>query len=65
VAGPYLPLTAAAEHVALCTRTLRRAVSAGELPAYKVGSVLRFDQGELDTWMRSKAVPNARSTRGR
>lgn len=44
-------------------RTIRRAVSAGELPGYKFGKAFRVRVDELDAWIASKAIPNARSVR--
>lgn len=44
-------------------RTIRRAISAGELPGYKIGRALRVRVDELDAWVRSKAIPNARTPR--
>lgn len=46
-------------------RTLRRAISAGELTGFKFGRALRIDLDELDRWISSKAIPTARSTRRR
>ena len=59
----WVPLSAAAERVSLCERTLRRAISAGELPGYKFGKALRVRLDELDAWAMSKAMPNSRTMR--
>lgn len=53
---------AGARHT-LHPRTIRRAIAAGELPGYKVGSAVRVRVDELDAWMASKAIPNARTVR--
>lgn len=60
----WVPLSTGAERVSLCERTLRRAISAGELPGYKFGKALRVRLDELDAWAMSKAMPNARSGAG-
>ena len=59
----WVPLSAAAERVSLCERTLRRAISAGELPGYKIGKALRVRLDELDAWVMSKAMPDPRTMR--
>lgn len=59
----WVPLSIAAERVSLCERTLRRAISAGELPGYKFGKALRVRLDELDAWALSKAMPNPRTLR--
>ncbi len=57
----YVALPVAAERLSLCDRTIRRAISAGELPGYKFGKAIRVRLDELDAWAASKAVPNART----
>lgn len=57
----WVPLSTGAERVSLCERTLRRAISAGELPGYKFGKALRVRLDELDAWAMSKAMPHART----
>lgn len=57
----FIPLSSASPMVGLCDRTLRRAISNGELPGYKVGRALRVRVDELDRWMQSKAIPNAKT----
>lgn len=59
----WVTLSAAAERVSLCERTLRRAISAGELPGYKFGKALRVRLDELDAWAMSKAMPDPRTMR--
>lgn len=59
----WVPLSAGAERLSLCERTLRRAISAGELPGYKFGKALRVRVDELDAWAAAKVIPSARSGR--
>ncbi len=49
--------------VSLHPRTLRRAISAGELTGYKIGKSLRVRLDDLDAWAESKAMPNPRNLR--
>ena len=54
-------LADAAARLSLCDRTIRRAISAGDLPGYKLGKSLRVRLDELDAWAMAKAIPNART----
>lgn len=63
--GQLATVEVGGERTGLHPRTLRRAISAGELTGYKFGRALRIDLDELDRWIASKAVPNARSSRER
>lgn len=43
-------------------RTIRRAIAKGELPGYKLAAkALRIRIDDLDAWVESKLMPNARS----
>ena len=53
----------AGARVSLCDKTIRRAISAGELPGYKFGKALRVRVDELDAWAAAKVIPSARSGR--
>lgn len=57
----WVPLSVAGERLSLHERTIRRAITAGELPGYKIGKALRVRLDELDAWALSKAMPNART----
>lgn len=51
---PIAPLMTTAEVAALlgvCTRTVRRMVQAGRLPAYRTGRGLRFDRADLAAFL--------------
>lgn len=61
----WVPLPAAAERLSLCDRTIRRAISRGELRGYKFGKAVRVRLDELDAWAEGKAIPNARTVKGR
>ena len=53
----------AAEHAKVNPITLRRAVKAGTLPAYRVncGRLLRFRAGDIDQWLATSPVVKERS----
>jgi excisionase family DNA binding protein len=46
-------------------KTLRLAVSRGELPAYRIGSNIRLKWTDVDAWLESKVIPTSRPTRNR
>lgn len=54
----WVSLGAGAVRVSLHERTIRRAISAGELTGYKFGKALRVRLDELDAWAESKAMPD-------
>lgn len=57
----------AATYLALSTGTVYRMVSAGKLPASRVGGVIRFRKADLDRYLDSKgtlAVVPVQKTRG-
>lgn len=49
----YCNLATAAARAAVSTRTLRRAIAAGRLPAVRVGNNFRIAVQDLDGFMRS------------
>lgn len=48
----------AAEYVDLDARTIRRRISDGTLPAYRLGGTIRIDLDDLDRAL--KAIPTVR-----
>ena len=55
----WLTLAQAAEILGVCTRTIRRRIAAGELPAYKIGrKAIRIKIADLDRI--SQRIPAAR-----
>lgn len=59
----FISLAEAGIRVGLCERTVRRAISTGELRGFKFGKAVRVRLDDLDLWAESKTIPNARSTR--
>jgi len=59
VAKRLLTIEEAAAYTALSTRTIRRRISAGDLPAFRVGPrSIRVRQDDLEQLLRP--IPNAR-----
>lgn len=54
----YITIPAAAGYLSLCDRTIRRAISRGELRGFKFGKALRVRIDELDEWAEKRAMPN-------
>lgn len=46
-----------AAHFGVSTRTVRRWLSATDIPHRRVGGTLRFNIEEVDEWARSRAMP--------
>lgn len=58
----YVSLEDAGIRTGLHSRTIRRAIANGELPGYKVSTkAIRVRLEDLDRWVESKAMPNART----
>jgi excisionase family DNA binding protein len=47
-ARQYETLTDSATRLGVSTKTIRRRIAAGQLPAYRVGSLIRLDPAEVD-----------------
>ncbi|MBK9696762.1 MAG: helix-turn-helix domain-containing protein [Propionibacteriaceae bacterium] len=60
VTSQWLTLAQAAQTLGVCTRTIRRRISTGDLPAYKIGrKAIRIKVADLDRI--SRRIPSARS----
>jgi excisionase family DNA binding protein len=62
----FITLARAAERHDCSVKHLRKAIAAGELPAYRLGRrsntrAIRVELGELDAWMRP--IPTAEAGR--
>ena len=44
----------AAEYIGCSQSNLRLAVSLGQMPCYKIGGLVRFDQELIDTFIKTK-----------
>lgn len=53
---PWVTVQQAADHARVHHCTIRRAIQAGDLPASRVGWVIRIALQDLETWLRSKPV---------
>lgn len=53
----FIDLAAAGAYTSLCERTIRRAITAGELTGYRLtGKSLRVKLADLDTWAEARAM---------
>jgi len=52
----YLSIRDAAEIAALSPRTVRRAISRGEVNAYKVGGALRLVRDDVHAWITARPL---------
>ena len=59
-AARYLTVEDAAAYLSCATKTIRRMITAGELPAYRVRTAIRIDRGDLDRVVRRNRIPHAR-----
>lgn len=56
----YVTIEDAAAYLSCATKTIRRMITAGELPAYRVRTAVRIDREDLDRVMRRNRIPHAR-----
>lgn len=47
----------AAKRLTVSVPTVRRLINGGQLRAYKVGALLRIDEGDIEAYLRSCRVP--------
>lgn len=52
----WLGTTEAAERLGVVPRTLYRMIDAGQIPAYKMGRVLRLKESDLDAFLETTRV---------
>lgn len=56
VTAPALKIAEAAELANVSTKTIRRAITAGELRAYAVGRAHRIERDDFEAWFRANPV---------
>lgn len=54
-----------AEYLQLNRQTVYRKVRAGQIPAVKIGKVLRFKRDVIDGWLRENSLPSDKRVRPR
>jgi excisionase family DNA binding protein len=54
----YISMADAAEIAKVSAKTVRRAIGRGEIPAYRVGKVLRRCHADVHAWVTSRAPSN-------
>lgn len=52
-----VPIDVAAEHLGVCTRTIRNYIAEGRLTGFRVGRLIRLDAAEVDALARP--IPTA------
>jgi excisionase family DNA binding protein len=57
----YISLAQASAIVNVCPRTLRRAIAAGSLVAYRLGRRIRIELAELHRWVRADGAAGVRT----
>ena len=59
-AGTWVGTTEAADMLGIVPRTLYRLIDEGEIPAYKLGRVMRVKVADLDTYLeRNRIAPGS------
>jgi excisionase family DNA binding protein len=62
----WLGTQEAARRLGITTRTLRRLIDAGTVPAYRIGRVIRLQQDDLDRFLDTcRIAPAAERASGR
>ena len=54
--NPWLGTKEAADHIGVTPRILYRFIDAGDIPAYKLGRVLRVRRNDLDAYLETVRV---------
>ncbi|HNT36671.1 MAG TPA: helix-turn-helix domain-containing protein [bacterium] len=49
-----------AEYLNLSRRTVYRLLQEKDLPAYRIGSHLRFRRGDIDDWLQTKRLDDSK-----
>jgi putative molybdopterin biosynthesis protein len=52
----WLGTAEAARHLGITTRTLYRLIDGGELPAYKLGRVIRLQRSDIDAFLEGARI---------
>jgi hypothetical protein len=52
-----LPIRAAAAQIPCCTRTLRKDISLGILPAFRLGPRIFIKAEDFETYVQNRAIP--------
>jgi len=55
-ANAYFKIEDIAVYLSIKTKTLYAMVEAGEIPHYRIGRLIRFKKGDVDSWMDAKKV---------
>lgn len=61
--GAWHSLASGSVYSKLSEKTLRRAISRGDLRASKVGQLIRISERDLDDWIAGQQLPTGKRTR--
>ncbi len=53
MSGVLLDVDGVAERLSVSPRMVRKMIAERRIPHFKVGSLVRFDPGDLDDWLRA------------
>ncbi len=56
MAESLLTIPGVAERLQVSEKTVRRLLTRGEMPGYKIGGQYRISPAELDAWIRDQAL---------
>ena len=59
----YLTIDQVAGLLKVSSKTIRRLVSRGEIPGFKVGGQWRFRREDIDVWARDRSQAGGREAR--
>jgi len=52
----YVTIGKISDHLGIKEKTLYAMVSAGDIPHYRIGRLIRFKKDEIDAWMETRKV---------
>jgi len=57
VSSPYHTVEQVAEHLAVCTKTVRRWIQSGDMQAYRFGNQIRISDDNLTEYINQSRYP--------
>jgi len=61
----FMTLPEVAEYLRLSTHTIYKMAQNGRIPALKAGAAWRFNQAEIDEWMKREALKQQEKSKGK
>lgn len=65
LSSDFMDVKQTSAYTGLGKRTLYRLANSGEVPAYRVGNILRFSRSSLDQWGWERAMQNLKQEAGK